>query len=255
GVAPCPRERVVDEQRKVTPEAPVSSKQEPVVSRVRRRLEIVDVALSRVRPQERVRQRSVYVSRPKKVNASRVDVSERAGDAKWKLVLDAALSINRVRRLERRIEGANELPPRKDCAAGVRAQRIVGVKDGVSNNDALKIAAIITQCVLIKSRAEPIEEQPSPGSHDCLLGRRPCDAQARLDVELVLQVRLKLITQPCRDRHIGTKANIILNEEGRFILVVVEEGIAQIDCELRRTRKRASRVLPALDRGRVLLET
>src|SRR6266403_5244913 len=151
-------------------------------------------------------------------------------------MLDAALSINRVRRLQRWIEGANELPPRKDCAAGIRAQGIVGVKDGVSNNDALKIAAVITQRVLIKSRAEPIEEEPSASSHDCLFGRRPCDAKTRSNVELVLQVRLKLITQPCRDRQVRAKANIILNKEGRFVLVVTKQRIAQIDGELRRTR-------------------
>src|SRR5882724_8207933 len=75
GVAIGPRERVVDEERKIAAEAPVSAEHEAVVFRVRDGLELVDVAFGRVGSHKRIRERSIYVARAEEVYAARVGVS------------------------------------------------------------------------------------------------------------------------------------------------------------------------------------
>src|SRR6266567_4165725 len=75
GIAVGPRERVVDEERKIAAEAPVPAEHESVVFRVRNGLELVDVAFRRVGSHKRVRERSIYVAGAKEVYAARVGVS------------------------------------------------------------------------------------------------------------------------------------------------------------------------------------
>src|SRR5262249_22282230 len=107
-VAVGPRERVIDEERNITPEAPIAAKHERVVSRVRGRFKLVNVPARRVWPRKRVRQRGVYVARAEEVDPPRVNVRNRSSNAPRELVLDATLEVNRIRRSQARIQRAND---------------------------------------------------------------------------------------------------------------------------------------------------
>ena len=248
----CPGESVVPEEAEGLAESAIEPKLEAIVLRPRRRLEREDIAGQRIWARRRAWKRSIDVAGAELVDPAGRDVGDGSDDPPEELLFDTEAGIDGGRGPEGRIENAQHRV--SDLEVGAPDEGIRRVIDRIADDDALLPTAIEAEGILVEPAVQAAEEDPptEPDGRLVALEGRPSNADARCEVDPVLQHVLKFVTDTKGEREVSRHAEVVLGKPARPVDIVGNEWVPAIDGVLGRTRLRVSGVV---DREAVLFET
>src|SRR5262249_50008820 len=234
GIAVRIGESVAREQRQVATDVRAQIESDLVANRAAVGLHFENWSLVRKREHQvaAIKQRRVYVSRAKQVNSASPPITNRPHHLPWKLPVITNISDHHVRILKPLLLDVDRR------SSGHRAGEIarnIGKERGRKDHKLLLVLAVQPRGVGGYAAVEAVEEDSRAGSYRALAGfvRRKRNAYARSEIQTILQVRLKLVSQAIRHGQAGGNLPVVLHVPAKDPLRETDERVAPNYRELR----------------------